>query len=187
VHRILTNPACHGTFTYAGQPYEVEPLVDQATFQRIQEALRANQRRTQGHPKRDYLLRGFLKCKHCGKSLSGLYSRKCYRRKDGSLWTGGSRHYVCNAHQNHQDTALPQRCVLRYINADALELALSLHGMPMETLREEERFAEGHEDRLGVVGGGAGVAGVDAAGRGTADVRTQGQTRVRLLRHRPTP
>ena len=92
-------------------------------FQRVQEALRANQRRTQGHPKRDYLLRGFLRCKHCGKSISGLYSRKSYRRKDGSLWTGGSRHYVCNGYQNYQDTALPHRCVLRYINADALEEA----------------------------------------------------------------
>jgi hypothetical protein len=101
-----------------------EPLIDPATFQRIQEALRANQRRTQGHPKRDYLLRGLLKCKHCGKSISGLYNRKSYRRKDGCLWTGGSRHYVCNGYQNHHDTALPQRCVLRYINAEALEAAI---------------------------------------------------------------
>jgi hypothetical protein len=66
----------------------------------------------------------YLKCKHCGKSISGLYNRKSYRRKDGSLWTGGSRHYVCNGYQNHHDTALPQRCVLRYINADALEAAI---------------------------------------------------------------
>jgi hypothetical protein len=102
----------------------VEPLIDPATFQRIQEALRANQRRTQGHPKRDYLLRGLLKCKHCGKSISGLYNRKSYRRKDGSLWKGGSRHYVCNGYQNHHDTALPQRCVLRSINADLLEAAI---------------------------------------------------------------
>jgi hypothetical protein len=65
-----------------------------------------------------------LKCKHCGKSISGLYNRKSYRRKDGSLWTGGSRHYVCNGYQNHHDTALPQRCVLRSINADALEAAI---------------------------------------------------------------
>jgi Recombinase len=76
VYRIFTNPACHGKLTYSGQSYEVEPLIDHATFQRIQEALHANQRRTQGHPKHDYLLRGFLKCKHCGKSLSGLYNRK---------------------------------------------------------------------------------------------------------------
>jgi hypothetical protein len=124
VYCILTNPACYGKLTYSGQPYEVEPLIGHATFQRIQEALRANQRRTQGHPKREYLLRGCLKCKHCEKSISGLYNRKSYRRKDGSLWTGGSRHYVCNGYQNHQDAALPQRCVLRYINADALEEAI---------------------------------------------------------------
>ena len=124
VYRILTNPACQGKFTYSGQPYAVEPLIDPAMFRLVQEALRANQRRTQGHPKRDYLLRGLLKCKHCGKSISGLYNRKSYRRKDGSLWTGGSRHYVCNGYQNHHDTALPQRCVLRYINADALEAAI---------------------------------------------------------------
>jgi site-specific DNA recombinase len=124
VYRILTNPACCGEFTYSGQPYQVEPLIDKATFQRVQEALRANQRRTQGHPKREYLLRGFLKCKRCETSIGGGYHRSCYRRKDGSLWTRGYRLYACTGYQNRYDTALQRRCPLGYINGDALETAV---------------------------------------------------------------
>jgi hypothetical protein len=134
-----------------------------------------------------------------------LFERTLSHLRGGFKWTGCSRHYVCNGYQNHRDTALPQRCVLRFINADALEaavwaevekvlsdpaflrqaltlkaeetlerlpqleaqaaqlqnqiaeaekkerraleLALSLHGMPMETLRE--MVAEIQQDTRG--------------------------------------
>jgi site-specific DNA recombinase len=54
----------------------VPPIVPEEVWQKAQEVLSANKVKIKGNVKKNYLLRGLLKCAHCGYSFSGAFTGK---------------------------------------------------------------------------------------------------------------
>jgi site-specific DNA recombinase len=76
VYGLLTKPIYKGVATYKrreGEPIEQEvpALVDDALWERAQERLQENAKYSRRNGKRDYLLRGLLRCAHCGHAYTG--------------------------------------------------------------------------------------------------------------------
>ena len=89
------------------------PLVDRATFERVQAILVRNAK--EARPKRsepDLLLAGFLTCMNCGSALTAR--RTAYR--------GQPRiHYTCNSRFNYNRRRDGLVCAFPYIRAEALD------------------------------------------------------------------
>jgi len=80
---------------------DVPALVDEATWQAVQERLEMNMRFAQRNSHRTYLLRGLLVCGTCGHTLSGR------------IW-GGIVHYVCQHGGSHCPPGVPRHtCSVR--------------------------------------------------------------------------
>ena len=54
----------------------VPPIVSEEVWDKAQEVLSANKVKIKGNVKKNYLLRGLLKCAHCGYSFSGAFTGK---------------------------------------------------------------------------------------------------------------
>jgi site-specific DNA recombinase len=77
--------------------FTVPSIIDSATFEAAQVALRRHKAIATQNRKHDYLFAGGrLRCGHCGRSMTGIWRR------------GGRRYYICSSHNNVQDPAL--RC-----------------------------------------------------------------------------
>ena len=61
-----------------------EPLIDQATFDRVQKRLAENRRRTTPNPEQVRVLAGLVVCANCGRNMVGRDSRHA-SRKDGRI------------------------------------------------------------------------------------------------------
>jgi site-specific DNA recombinase len=66
VYKTLTSPRYIGKATYAGEPMPCPPLVDEETFNAVQEGLRKRRRDSPRNTKNLYLLQHLLWCRHCG-------------------------------------------------------------------------------------------------------------------------
>ena len=81
VYRIIKSTTYKGT-NYYGKNRDstisrsVPPIVSDEVWQQAQEVLTSNKVRIKGNVKRHYLLRGLLKCAHCGYSFSGAFTGK---------------------------------------------------------------------------------------------------------------
>lgn len=67
---------------------DIPPIIDTATFARAQELLRRNLASAKRNAKRTYLLRGLVKCAHCGRTYIGAgshYKQQFYYRCAGSM------------------------------------------------------------------------------------------------------
>lgn len=106
VHKLLSNPACCGTWTALGVKIAVPPVVDAATFRAVQAAM-AGRLRAGRAPMVQALLRGILVCGECGKSAV-LRSR----RRGPKVY----RYYCCGetAAEHHDSSHGP----VRYVRAD---------------------------------------------------------------------
>ena len=90
LHNMLCNVLYMGKITSKGEAFEAEhpAIIDEATFQRVQRMLHAN-RASGGIPVRNKsgaLLKGLVRCKHCGCGMAHHYTTKGNRRY---------RYYVC--------------------------------------------------------------------------------------------
>jgi site-specific DNA recombinase len=115
VYNLLTNYAYVGKVRYEGKVLEGEHelIVDNATFERVQELLRHNGRgsgRTLRH-KYTALLKGLVRCGTCGTTMVHTYTEKGPR-----LY----RYYVCTKAQQQGWN----RCATRSVSAPALEAAV---------------------------------------------------------------
>jgi DNA invertase Pin-like site-specific DNA recombinase len=112
VRKLLTNPLYRGQIQYHGTCYpgQQEALIDTATWEAVQAVFRKVPRDTQA-PRQVALLRGRLRCGHCG----GAMSPSCCR--DG---TRVYRYYLC-ATSHRQGT---QTCPTRSIPAGTVETAV---------------------------------------------------------------
>lgn len=79
VHKILTARRYVGQATYSGEPMTCPALVDEETFDAVQEALSRRRRDSPRKTKRLYLLQHLLYCRHCG----GRYAAKTTKQRAG--------------------------------------------------------------------------------------------------------
>lgn len=85
VHAILRNPVYHGLIRWGGEehPGTQDPLVDEATFDRVQAVMEGrNQTKAKPAAARDFLYRGLLTCGACGCQVSAQSTK-------------GHRYYAC--------------------------------------------------------------------------------------------
>jgi len=90
LQKLLTNQLYLGKITYQDQAYdgEHEAIIDEDLFGRVQGMLRRNRGSGGKHQRNKYgaLLKGLVRCKHCGCAMSHHYATKKQRRY---------RYYVC--------------------------------------------------------------------------------------------
>lgn len=70
VSNMLTNTKLYGH--YRGNDEYCEPYIDRSTFDKIQDTLKSNIKRTGA--RRTYLFTGLIKCPNCGRTLTAKYS-----------------------------------------------------------------------------------------------------------------
>lgn len=107
VYKILRNRKYMGEFRYRDIDVPAEPIVDEGTFERVQDLHHGPERNAAGTAKADYLLSCKCHCGYCGKVLNGS--------------TGTGRHggkysyYVCGR------TRHGEKCQLRPRRREELE------------------------------------------------------------------
>ena len=89
---------------------EVPGLVDRETWERAQAQLTRNRQLSKRGAKRDYLLRGLVRCGQCGASFVGAPSAR-----------GGGGYYRCNYKTAHLLPAPGNRCPAKVVSAEWLE------------------------------------------------------------------
>jgi site-specific DNA recombinase len=115
VHRILTNPKYIGLIDYKGQNYTGlhDAIVDKATWDRARAILDKNcrNRAAQSRRKTTALLKGILRCGHCGTAMGATYTNRRGKRY---------QYYLCNhAEKNGYDT-----CPVKSVAAGQIEAAV---------------------------------------------------------------
>jgi site-specific DNA recombinase len=116
LHNLLTNVIYTGRVKHAGELYagEHERIIDDDTWNRVQEQLNRNGRRGGGNVRNKHsaLLKGLVRCAGCKCGMTHTYAQK----KGKPLY----RYYVCiNAHQRGWNN-----CATRSVSAPALEGAV---------------------------------------------------------------
>ncbi|HSW45696.1 MAG TPA: recombinase family protein [Phycisphaerae bacterium] len=102
LHQMLINPIYAGRIVYKGQAYagEHEAIIDERTFDQVQAQLARN-RNSGGscqRNKHEALLKGLVRCKHCGCGMSHHFATR------GSV---RYRYYVCGTAQKRGWSACP--------------------------------------------------------------------------------
>ena len=102
LQKMLTNPLYLGKIAYKGQMYEGEhdAIVDEDLFGRVQGMLRRNRGSGGKYQRNKYgaVLKGLVRCKHCGRAMSHHYATRGQRRY---------RYYVCQTAQKKGWAACP--------------------------------------------------------------------------------
>lgn len=125
VRNMLRNPAYIGAWEYGRRSKKRRPserikglcpaIVSEATFRAASEALRSNMLFATRNSKRPYLLRGLIKCAHCGRTYIG---KPGGRRPDRpSVETS---RYVCNGRAAWRKLGTP-KCHAKPVKADEIE------------------------------------------------------------------
>ena len=102
LHTLLTNPYYLGKVPYAGKVYDGrhKPLVDEATFQEVQDLLTSKRLSGERPWKHFHYLRGSIFCGDCGRRL--IYSR--------AKGNGGEyQYFICGGRQHGDCTARSHR------------------------------------------------------------------------------
>jgi site-specific DNA recombinase len=115
LYNLLTNVIYTGRIRFEGKLYagEHERIIDDETWNRVQEQLHRNGRKGGGYTRNKYggLLKGLVRCASCGVGMTHTYVRK-----KSTIY----RYYVCiNAHQRGWN-----KCPTRSVSATELEGAL---------------------------------------------------------------
>lgn len=111
---ILRNPVYCGLIRFGEQQFKGahEPLIEESLYRRVQSV-----RRDRSHGatklKREFLLRGLIRCAECGSMMTPHYTQK--RLKDGSL--NRIPYYRCTKTMHFNNAV----CTVKHINADHLE------------------------------------------------------------------
>ena len=131
LRKLLTNPLYLGKVAFRGQMYEGEhdAIVNEDLFGRVQGMLRRNRGSGGKYQRNKYgaLLKGLVRCKHCGCSMSHHYATKRQRRY---------RYYVCQTALKKGWSACP------YPSLPAGELERFVIDRIKETARDPELLAD---------------------------------------------
>lgn len=141
---LLANPAYTGVVNWNGVQYPGthEPLVEPATFQRVQELLEARAMRGTRERRHHHYLKGLLVCGVCGRRLSiqrakGTYTYfYCLGQSDRRYPTGCREHYVAADALEAEIEDLYRRVEVPEDWAEGLTAALSKE---VEALSETNR------------------------------------------------
>jgi site-specific DNA recombinase len=121
VYNMLRNSAYKGEWVYGRRSKNTRAklisgqcpaIVDEATFQKAQDRLKANCLWADRNCKRTYLLRGLIKCDLCGHAYSGCCNHTTPK--------GELRYYRCNRNGN-RGNLLSSECAAPSIRADIVE------------------------------------------------------------------
>ncbi len=96
-------------------PDQIEPLIDEETFYRVQEKLKMVEKKR--HSKTEYLLAGKLFCGHCGKRMNGEKGRS----KNGQYY----HYYVCEGRKRGK-SCTKQRVKKEYIEDIVVQKAQAM-------------------------------------------------------------
>jgi site-specific DNA recombinase len=131
LQKMLTNPLYLGKIAYKGSMYDGEhdAIVDEDLFGRVQGMLRRNRGSGGKYQRNKYgaLLKGLVRCKHCGCAMSHHYATRGQRRY---------RYYVCQTAQKKGWAACP------YPSLPAGELERFVIERIQETVRKPELLAD---------------------------------------------
>jgi site-specific DNA recombinase len=121
---MLRNPYYVGIVSYGGKTYQGrhEPLVDEQTFQEVQDLLDAKRVSGERSWRHFHYLRGSLYCRECGGRL--FYTQV---KGNGGLYD----YFICSGRQE-------RRCSQTYHRMEAVEAAVERHYAAVE-LNEQER------------------------------------------------
>ena len=102
MYRILSNPYYKGIVVFNGAEYQGKhtPLVDEDTWQRVQDVI-ASKRRGEKQREHHHYLKGTIYCGHCGSRLCVSYSKG----KTGAIYP----YYFCVGRAQKRTT-----CMLKY-------------------------------------------------------------------------
>ena len=131
LQKLLTNPLYLGKIAFKEQMYEGEhdAIVDEDLFGRVQGMLRRNRGSGGKYQRNKYgaLLKGLVRCKHCGCGMSHHYAAKGRRRY---------RYYVCLTAQKKGWSACP------YPSLPAGELERFVIDRIKETVHDPQLLAD---------------------------------------------
>ncbi|GAF74188.1 unnamed protein product, partial [marine sediment metagenome] len=121
VHQILSNVAYMGVTLYKqGEPIELPdvtpPIIDKALFEAAQKQLRRNFEKASRNMRRQYLLHGHIRCRHCGKPYRAQIQIQHTKSN-----TYHYRRYACLCAKPAPDGPPMKRCHNKGWVADRLE------------------------------------------------------------------
>jgi site-specific DNA recombinase len=136
IRRILGAPRYIGRATYAGQPMQCPRLIDEATFEKVQEGFRKRFKDHARHVRHTFLLRSLVYCRICGGKLRGVSAGKL-------------RYYACQNRRTYkEEEAARHKGVKWHWRADHLERVVKRHVLRMQAEPDYMlRAAELYEDR----------------------------------------
>jgi DNA invertase Pin-like site-specific DNA recombinase len=153
---LLTNPAYTGIVEWDGVQYPGlhEPLVNQATFEKVQGLLQARTAQGTRERRHHHYLKGVLTCGVCGRRLSiqrskGTYTYfYCLGQKDRRNGTGCQERYVSADQLEAEMEALYERIQVPSGWADGLKgaVAAEVADCSQDSLAER-RLLEGQRER----------------------------------------
>ena len=117
VWSILTNSTYTGVYLYGKnkspekqQAFLCPVIIDKRQWEAAQEKLRSNSFNARRNAKRDYLLRGIIRCGNCGRRYCG----------DGSRRKGRNHYYRCTGNSSFRGKLVP-KCSSKSVRADVIE------------------------------------------------------------------
>jgi site-specific DNA recombinase len=131
LHKLLRHPYYKGIVRYRGAEYpgRHEPLVDEATWQRVQELLASKNQSGEKHRIHHHYLKGSLYCGGCGSRMVVSINRNRY----------GTRYpyFVClGRHQKRTN------CTLKYVRIETVEELVTEHYRSIQLTPAERELVE---------------------------------------------
>ena len=112
VYRLIRNPVYIGKVEYKGEIYEGEqdPIIDMDLWNQVQKAIAvpAKVRSNMNRAATPGLLKGILRCGHCGTAMAVTFTQRHGRQY---------RYYVCH----HASSTAYENCPLRSVSAGIVE------------------------------------------------------------------
>jgi site-specific DNA recombinase len=152
---LLSNPAYTGIVEWDGVRYsgQHEPLIDMATFGRVQELLASRAARGTRERRHHHYLKGLLVCGVCGRHLSIQHSKGAYTyfyclgQKDKRKGTGCRERYVAAEQLEAEIEDLYTRVQVPKEWADGLRAAIAAEvaSRSEASLSERDTLAQRHE------------------------------------------
>ncbi len=117
VWSILTNSSYTGVYLYGKnkpadkqQTFLCPVIIDRQQWEAAQAKLKSNSFNARRNAKRDYLLRGIIRCGNCGRKYCG----------DGSRRKGRNHYYRCTGNSSFRGKLVP-KCSSKSVRADVIE------------------------------------------------------------------
>ena len=141
IYRLLNNPLYVGEVRHKGERYsgEHEAIVGRELWDRAHAILAANYRLRSGQTraKTEALLRGLIRCAHCGCSMGPTFSKR-----RGKVY----RYYLCVRASKHGADSCPTRCLpageIEGVVVDQLRQVLRSPEILAQTYREARALVD---------------------------------------------